>query len=104
MQRAFERETLVSHHIEFSMKNTLLQYFQTYGPSCPESPVLMVMIVSTFTRYSPFEAWCASEKLFTWAHVSGIFEGTIRTAERIRNGMAVILGTTKHVKKFIDYA
>lgn len=89
--------TLRAYHEELGIGAASCRYFVVYGPRAREDHALMALIARAFVRQSPFEVWGTGEQVRNWTYVDDIVEGTIRAAERIRDGSAVNLGTMERI-------
>ncbi len=85
--------TLRAYHRDYGMACASARYFTAYGERCLPNHAVVAMIARAFVRQDPFVVWGTGEQVRNWTYVSDIVEGTIRAAERIRDGSAVNLGT-----------
>lgn len=74
------------------------RYFTVYGERSLESHAITAMIARAFVGQRPFIVWGTGEQVRNWTHVSDIVSGTLLAAERIHDGAAVNLGTTRSTR------
>jgi UDP-glucose 4-epimerase len=90
--------TLRALHDEHEMRTSSARFFNVYGPRDVESHAVMAMIARAYLRQDPFEIWGNGEQIRSWTYVDDVAEGMILCAERISDGTAVNLGTTRRVR------
>jgi len=92
--------TLKAYYKDFGLKSASCRYFTVYGERGVENHAVIAMIARAFVKQSPFEVWGTGEQIRNWTYVKDIVEGTLLTAEKIENGIAVNLGTMERTKNF----
>jgi nucleoside-diphosphate-sugar epimerase len=90
-------ETLRAYHADYGFACASLRYFTAYGERCLENHAVIAMIARAFIGQDPFIVWGTGEQIRNWTYVSDIVDGTIRAAERIKDGTGVNLGTMERI-------
>lgn len=90
--------TLNTYHQKFGIGTASCRYFTVYGPRGVENHAVIAMIARAFIKQNPFEVWGNGNQIRNWTYVDDITEGTILTAERVRDGSAINLGTMERIK------
>jgi nucleoside-diphosphate-sugar epimerase len=91
-------ETLRAYHHDYGFACASLRYFTAYGERCLENHAVIAMIARAFIHQDPFIVWGTGEQIRNWTYVSDIVDGTIRAAERVRNGAGINLGTMERIR------
>lgn len=90
-------ETLRAYYEDYGFECASLRYFTAYGERCLENHAVIAMIARAFVRQDPFIVWGTGEQIRNWTYVSDIVDGTIRAAERIKDGTGINLGTMERI-------
>jgi len=91
-------ETLRAYHADYGLACASLRYFTAYGERCLENHAVIAMIARAFIGQDPFIVWGTGEQIRNWTYVSDIVDGTIRAAERVKDGTGINLGTMERIR------
>jgi nucleoside-diphosphate-sugar epimerase len=85
--------TLKAYADEFGMSCASCRYFTAFGPRGHENHAIIAMIARSLVDEDPFVIWGDGRQIRNWTYVTDVVRGTIRAAEKIRDGTAVNIGT-----------
>ena len=90
--------TLRHYHQDFGLKSASCRFFTVYGERGIENHAVIAMIARAFIGQDPFEVWGDGTQLRNWTYVGDIVSGMLLSAERIKDGTAVNLGTQERTR------
>jgi nucleoside-diphosphate-sugar epimerase len=90
--------TLRHYHLDLGFRCASCRLFTVYGERGVENHAVMAMIARAFIGQDPFEVWGDGTQIRNWTYVGDIVSGMVRTAEHIKDGTAVNLGTEERTR------
>ena len=91
-------QELLAYHKQYDINGSICRYVTAYGPRENDTHAIIALIRKAVERQDPYIVWGTGEQDRDFTYVSDIVEGTLLATEKITDGTAVNLGTSKRYK------
>ena len=88
-------QILLAYHKQYSLKGVSVRYVTAYGPWENDTHAIIALIRRAINKEDPYVIWGSGLQDRDFTYVSDIVSGTLEAAEKITDGRAVNIGTSK---------
>jgi UDP-glucose 4-epimerase len=88
-------QILTAYHKQYGLKGVSTRYVTAYGPWENDTHAIIALIRRAVNKEDPYVIWGSGKQDRDFTYIEDIVSGTLAAAEKITDGSAVNIGTSK---------